>query len=99
MADLLNPADPAFARDPYPYYARLRARGPAARVELANGTHAWLVTGYREARAVLSDPRFSNVPPKAAGRPGPTRPPAAPRRASPVTCSTPTPPTTPGSAG
>ncbi|MFI0737350.1 cytochrome P450 [Streptomyces sp. NPDC021100] len=74
MADLLNPADPAFARDPYPYYARLRARGPAARVELANGTHAWLVTGYREARAVLADPRFSNVPPRAAGRPRPDSP-------------------------
>ncbi|MBZ4323244.1 cytochrome P450, partial [Streptomyces huiliensis] len=74
MADLLNPADPAFARDPYPYYARLRARGPAVRVELANGTHAWLVTGYREARAVLADPRFSNVPPQAAGRPRPDSP-------------------------
>ncbi|WP_049718060.1 cytochrome P450 family protein [Streptomyces caatingaensis] len=74
MAELLNPADPAFARDPHPYYARLRARGPAARVELANGTHAWLVTGYREARAVLADPRFSNVPPRRAGRPKPDSP-------------------------
>ncbi|GAA0415644.1 cytochrome P450 [Streptomyces luteireticuli] len=74
MAELLNPADPAFARDPYPYYARLRARGPAARVELANGTHAWLVTGYRQAREVLADPRFSNVPPQRAGRPKPDSP-------------------------
>ncbi|MEU5001990.1 cytochrome P450 [Streptomyces sp. NPDC021622] len=65
----LDPADPAFARDPYPYYARLRGRGPAARVPLANGTYAWLVTGYEEARAVLADPRFSNVPAPDAGRP------------------------------
>ncbi|WP_245239469.1 cytochrome P450, partial [Streptomyces sp. MZ04] len=65
----LDPADPAFARDPYPYYARLRGQGPAVRVPLANGTHAWLVTGYEETRAVLADPRFSNVPPPDAGRP------------------------------
>ncbi|MEV0321050.1 cytochrome P450 [Streptomyces sp. NPDC050658] len=65
----LDPADPAFARDPYPYYARLRDQGPAVRVPLANGTHAWLVTGYEETRAVLADPRFSNVPPPGAGRP------------------------------
>ncbi|WP_418952493.1 cytochrome P450 family protein [Streptomyces albireticuli] len=73
--DLLNPADPAFARDPYPYYARLRAEGrPATRVALANGTHAWLVTGYRQAREVLADARFSNVPPSGAGRPRPDSP-------------------------
>ncbi|MGW7084463.1 cytochrome P450 family protein [Streptomyces sp. NPDC054871] len=65
----LDPADPAFARDPYPYYARLRDRGPAVRVPLANGTYAWLVTGYEQTRAVLADPRFSNVPPQGAGRP------------------------------
>ncbi len=74
MLDTLNPADPGFARDPYPYYARLRAQGPAARVALANGTHAWLVTGYEQARAVLADPRFSNVPPARAGRPKPDSP-------------------------
>ncbi|MFF7725313.1 cytochrome P450 [Streptomyces sp. NPDC008001] len=74
MPDTLDPADPAFARDPYPYYARLRATGPAARVTLANGTDAWLVTGHRQAREVLADPRFSNVPPPAAGRPKPDSP-------------------------
>ncbi|MGP3980022.1 cytochrome P450 family protein [Streptomyces sp. KR80] len=66
---VLDPADEAFARDPYPHYAALRSEGPATRVELANGTHAWLVTGYAQTRAVLSDPRFSNVPPQSAGRP------------------------------
>ncbi|MFI9201075.1 cytochrome P450 [Streptomyces sp. NPDC053048] len=70
----LDPADPGFARDPYPYYARLREQGPAARVALANGSHAWLVTGYEQARAVLSDARFSNVPPRGAGRPKPDSP-------------------------
>ncbi|KUJ67142.1 cytochrome [Streptomyces albus subsp. albus] len=70
----LDPAAPAFARDPYPYYARLRAQGPAARVALANGTGAWLVTGYAQARAVLADRRFSNVPPRRAGRPKPDSP-------------------------
>ncbi|MEV0599021.1 cytochrome P450 [Streptomyces sp. NPDC050315] len=71
---MLDPSDPAFARDPYPYYARLRAQGPAARVALVNGTHAWLVTGYDETRAVLADARFSNVPPQGAGRPKPDSP-------------------------
>ncbi|MFI9721973.1 cytochrome P450 [Streptomyces sp. NPDC052396] len=71
MPQPLNPADPAFARDPFPYYARLRTQGPAARVALANGSDAWLVTGYRQAREVLADPRFSNVPPQGAGRPKP----------------------------
>ncbi|MEV4921681.1 cytochrome P450 family protein [Streptomyces roseoverticillatus] len=74
MLDTLDPADPSFARDPYPYYAHLRTTGPAARVALANGTDAWLVTGYRQAREVLADPRFSNVPPRAAGRPKPDSP-------------------------
>ncbi|MEU6237567.1 cytochrome P450 [Kitasatospora sp. NPDC047058] len=70
MTTALDPADEAFARDPYPFYAALRDRGPAARVALSNGTSAWLVTGYRQARAVLADPRFSNVP---APRSGPRR--------------------------
>ncbi|UGY93979.1 cytochrome P450 [Streptomyces gobiensis] len=66
---MLDPADEDFARDPYPYYARLRAQGDAVCVTLANGSRAWLVTGYEQTRAVLADPRFSNVPPQGAGRP------------------------------
>ncbi|GGO81043.1 cytochrome P450 family protein [Wenjunlia tyrosinilytica] len=65
----LDPADPAFAADPYPFYAALRGSGPAAEVPLVNGSSAWLVTGYDQVRAVLADPRFSNVPPQGAGRP------------------------------
>ncbi|MFG2191674.1 cytochrome P450 [Streptomyces sp. NPDC048639] len=71
---VLDPADGAFARDPYPYYAALRSQGPVTRVALANGTHAWLVTGYEQSRAVLADPRFSNVPPQGAGRHKPDSP-------------------------
>ncbi|MCX4515795.1 cytochrome P450 [Streptomyces sp. NBC_01619] len=71
---MLDPADPAFARDPHPYYASLRAQGPASQVRLANGTSAWLVTDYDTTRAVLADPRFSNVPPQRAGRPKPDSP-------------------------
>ncbi|MBB1243159.1 cytochrome P450 [Streptomyces durbertensis] len=71
---MLDPADSDFARDPYPFYAGLRASGDASRVSLSNGSHAWLVTGYEQARTVLADARFSNVPPRRAGRPKPDSP-------------------------
>ncbi|MFJ3952463.1 cytochrome P450 [Streptomyces libani] len=48
-----------FVRDPYEVYARLRARGPVHRVRLPEGTAVWLVVGYDEVRAALSDPRLS----------------------------------------
>ncbi|AQW56083.1 cytochrome P450 [Streptomyces violaceusniger] len=70
----LDAADPAFAADPYPFYAALRDNGPAAQVLLANGSKAWLVTGYDPVRTVLADGRFSNVPPRDAGRPKPDSP-------------------------
>ncbi|WP_211239673.1 cytochrome P450 [Jiangella gansuensis] len=41
-------------------YAQLRATAPVARVRLWDGSTAWLVTGYEEARAVLADPRVSS---------------------------------------
>lgn len=44
-----------------PEYARLRKEAPVARARLAfDGTEVWIVTGYREACAVLEDPRFSS---------------------------------------
>ncbi|BET45112.1 MULTISPECIES: cytochrome P450 family protein [Streptomyces] len=49
-----------FARDPHPTYAELRRQGPVHRVLLPEGFAAWLVVGYEEARAALSDPRLSN---------------------------------------
>jgi cytochrome P450 len=45
--------------DPFPCFAELRAMGPVHRVTLASGTEAWLVVRYAEAKAALSDPRFS----------------------------------------
>ncbi|MEU5209310.1 cytochrome P450 [Streptomyces sp. NPDC020742] len=48
-----------FVRDPYEVYARLRERGPVHRVRLPEGTVVWLVVGYDEVRAALSDPRLS----------------------------------------
>ncbi|MFE0044106.1 cytochrome P450 family protein [Streptomyces albireticuli] len=49
----------AFARDPHPVYAGLRERGPVHHVRMPEGSVAWLVVGYEEARAALSDPRLS----------------------------------------
>jgi cytochrome P450 len=48
-----------FARDPYPVYERLRAKGPVHRVWMPEGAEVWLVVGYAEARAALTDPRLS----------------------------------------
>ncbi|MFH9612712.1 cytochrome P450 [Streptomyces pratensis] len=48
-----------FIRDPYPVYARLRARGPVHRVRIPEGAEAWLVVGYEAGRALLADQRLS----------------------------------------
>jgi len=51
--------------EPDPFYASLRQHQPVApiRVRDADGLYrsAWLVTGYREAKQVLSDRRFSRA--------------------------------------
>jgi cytochrome P450 len=50
----------SFTRDPYPVYARLRARGPVHRIRMPEGgAQAWLVVGYEAGRAALADPRLS----------------------------------------
>lgn len=41
-------------------YGELREQCPVARVRLATGTQAWLVTGYDLVRQVLNDPRLSS---------------------------------------
>ncbi|MFD9209028.1 cytochrome P450 [Streptomyces sioyaensis] len=48
-----------FVRNPYAVYASLREQGPVHRVRLPEGTVVWLVVGYDEVRAALSDPRLS----------------------------------------
>ncbi|MET8678280.1 cytochrome P450 [Streptomyces sp. NPDC004647] len=54
---------PEFAADPGATYARLRAYGPIAPVELAPGVSASLVTGYEAALEVLRSPdRFAKDP-------------------------------------
>jgi len=52
----INPLDPAFARDPYPLYARLRAHDPIHRDEAMN---AWIVTSFDAFVAIVQDARFS----------------------------------------
>ncbi|MGW0994967.1 cytochrome P450 family protein [Streptomyces sp. NPDC002520] len=52
----------AFRSDPHPVYARLREQGPVHRVRLpgADATQmTWLIVGYEEARAALTDPRLA----------------------------------------
>ncbi|UQU67706.1 cytochrome P450 [Couchioplanes caeruleus] len=46
---------------PDPIYRRLRAERPVARVTMANGVGAYLVTRYADVRVVLEDARFSRA--------------------------------------
>lgn len=48
-----------FTRDPYPYYAKLRAQGPIHRVRLPYDNDVWLVVGHQAVRAALSDSRLN----------------------------------------
>jgi cytochrome P450 len=48
--------------DPYSVHARLRAEHPATQVIMPGGTPAWLITGYAQARAALTDPRLRKMP-------------------------------------
>jgi len=59
---MTNPriASPAFKRDPYPFYARLRAEAPVCRVSVPGGKTAWLVTRYDDVVSVLKDERIVN---------------------------------------
>jgi len=48
--------------DPYSVHARLRAEHPVTQVIMPGGTPAWLITGYVQARATLTDPRLLKMP-------------------------------------
>jgi cytochrome P450 len=48
--------------DPYSVHARLRAQRPVAHVIMPGGMPAWLITGYAQARAALTDPRLRKLP-------------------------------------
>jgi len=49
---------PGYFADPYSVHARLRAQRPVTRVIMPGGTPVWLVTGYADARAALTDARL-----------------------------------------
>lgn len=55
--------DPA-GTDVHAETASIRSNGPVSQVELPGGLLAWSITGYEEARQVLSDNRFSKDPSK-----------------------------------
>jgi len=55
--------------EPAPLFGELRERCPVARVRLATGDEAWLVTGYEDNRQVFADPRLSRAAAAAAGAP------------------------------
>ncbi|MFJ8751913.1 cytochrome P450 [Streptomyces sp. NPDC102441] len=57
VVDLRGAAD--FSANPYPYYAKLRAEGPAHPVRTDEFERVWMIVGYEEARAALADQRFS----------------------------------------
>ncbi|HEY2287019.1 MAG TPA: cytochrome P450 [Streptosporangiaceae bacterium] len=45
---------------PPPEYEQLREQAPVARLAMASGRPAWVLTRHEDIRAVLSDPRFSS---------------------------------------
>ncbi|GAA2522819.1 cytochrome P450 hydroxylase [Winogradskya humida] len=49
----------AIVSDPHAVYAQLREDGPVHQFVLPDGSSAWIVTRYDDARAALADPRLS----------------------------------------
>ena len=54
--ELFGPSGPG---ERHAAYATLAAAGPAHRIELPDGTRAWLVTGHDAVRSTLTDPRLT----------------------------------------
>lgn len=63
-----------FVRDPYPYYAGLRERGPVHPIRLRSGAEGWLIVGHDAVRAAFGDSRLTKdwskvAPPGVKARP------------------------------
>ena len=55
----LFPFPTPLSSDEEPDLARLRAEEPVARVGLASGHEAWVITRYEDVKTMMADPRFS----------------------------------------
>lgn len=55
--------------EPPPRYRELRERCPVIRVEMPSGDHAWMVTGFDEIVAAMTDPRLSRAALREPGAP------------------------------
>src|SRR5437016_4675216 len=53
---------PEFRDNPYPIFDILREHGPVHQVPLRLGDPAWVIVGYDEARAALTDTRLGSDP-------------------------------------
>ena len=68
----INLVSREFKANPFPFYARLRAKQPVCRVDIALAPgigEAWLVTRYDDVVAVLKDSRFAKNRENAAKKP------------------------------
>ena len=59
---------PTWPGEPVPLVRTLVGDQPVARVELPDGSQAWLITGFEETRQVVIDQRFSRALAVAPGR-------------------------------
>ncbi|RJO69959.1 cytochrome P450 [Nocardia panacis] len=58
MVDEIEALGPEFFADPHGHYRRWREQGPVHRVRLPRGTPRWVILGYAQARAALTDSRL-----------------------------------------
>lgn len=75
----VNIAASEHKRDPYLFYARLRAENPVCQLPLPDKRTIWLITRYDDVAAVLKDDRFVKNPLNAARGNQSAKPPWVPR--------------------
>ena len=68
MTPCIDLADPAVCADPLAAYRRAQAAAPVVTLT-APGLQMYAITRHREARAMLTDPRFAPSPASYAARP------------------------------